>query len=167
MKRKIFITVLAVILVLSAVIGGLHIKKLSSANAETPENIMERVELALGDEYKKQMETVVAGTIKYADKKGNEIKYHILKTTFYEADPSEVVGFHVDSLGVLFDPAGARACEEMMIKEWSAARYEFEGVSYLCWTDTPEVSYILEYNPEAVADSEILKMAESAEALEE
>ena len=67
MKRKIFITVLAVILVLSAVIGGLHIKKLSSANAETPEDIMERVELALGDEYKKQMETVVAGTIKYAD----------------------------------------------------------------------------------------------------
>ena len=83
MKRKIFITVLAVFLVLSAVIGGLHIKKLSSANAETPEDIMERVELALGDEYKKQMETVVAGTIKYADKKGNEIKYHILKTTFY------------------------------------------------------------------------------------
>ena len=41
MKRKIFITVLAVILVLSAVIGGLHIKKLSSANAETPEDIME------------------------------------------------------------------------------------------------------------------------------
>lgn len=165
MKRKILITVIAVIVVLSAVIGYLHINKLNTANADSPSEKMERVEQALGDEYKKQTETVVAGTIKYADKEGNAINYHILKTTYYEADPSQVKGLNVDALGVLFDPNSARACEEMMIKEWHAARYEFDGVSYLCWTDTPEASYVLEYNPDTIADSEILKMAESAEKI--
>ena len=43
-------------------------------------------------------------------------------------------------------------------------RYEFDELSYLCWTDTPEASYVLEYNPDAIPDEEILKMAESAEA---
>ena len=166
MKRKRLWTILAIILVLTVITGYLHFSNLNKVNADTPEDMIGRIESALGDEYKKQIETVVAGTIKYADKEGNEIKYHILKTTFYEADPSEVEGLHIDALSVLLDPAGARACEEMMIKDWCAARYEFDGVSYLCWTDTPEVSYVLEYNPESIADSEILKMAESAESLE-
>ena len=73
MKRKILITVIAVIVVLSAVIGYLHINKLNTANADSPSEMMERVEQALGDEYKKQTETVVAGTIKYADKEGNPL----------------------------------------------------------------------------------------------
>ena len=37
----------------------------------------------------------------------------------------------------------------------------------LHWTDTPEASYILEYNTDVIADEEIIKMAESAEAPEE
>ena len=118
----------------------------------------------LGDDYKKQTETVVAGTIKYGDKEGNEINYHILKTTYFEADPSAVTGLNVDALGVLFNPDSANNCTEMKIKDWDAALYEFDELSYLCWTDTPEVSYVLEYNPNAIPDEEILKMAESAEA---
>ena len=54
----------------------------------------------------------------------------------------------------------------MKIKNWDAALYEFDEHSYLCWTDTPEISYVLEYSPEAVPDEEIVKMAESAETLE-
>ena len=97
------------------------------------------------------------------DKEGNEINYHILKTTYYEADPNEVKGLNVDALGVLFNPENANSCKEMKIKDWDAALYEFDELSYLCWTDTPEASYVLEYNPDAIPDEEILKMAESAE----
>ena len=46
MKRKILITVIAVIVVLSAVIGYLHINKLNTANADSPSEMMERVEQA-------------------------------------------------------------------------------------------------------------------------
>ena len=101
------------------------------------------------------------------DKEGNEINYHILKTTYYEADPNEMTGLNIDAISLLFNPESAKKCEEMMIKEWHAARYEFDGVSYLCWTDSPEASYVLEYNPEVIPDSEILKMAESAEKAEQ
>lgn len=36
-----------------------------------------------------------------------------------------------------------------------------------CWTVDPEVSYVLEYTPSKMSDSEIIKMAESAAPMEE
>ena len=66
----------------------------------------------------------------------------------------------------LFNPESADSCKEMKIKDWDSALYEFDELSYLCWTDTPEASYVLEYNPDAIPDEEILKMAESAEVPE-
>ena len=71
------------------------------------------------------------------------------------------------NLGIgLAKQGSANRCKEMKIKNWDAALYEFDEHSYLCWTDTPEISYVLEYSPEAVPDEEIVKMAESAETLE-
>lgn len=165
MKKKLTISLIAVFLILGVVFA---IGTLASESKDNPRNMINKFEAAvkevLGDDYKKQTETVVAGTIKYGDKEGNAINYHILKTTYYEADPNEVKGLNVDALGVLFNPDSANSCKEMKIKDWDAALYEFDELSYLCWTDTPEVSYVLEYNPNAIPDEEILKMAESAEA---
>lgn len=139
-------------------------------NEDSPTAMMNRIEAAikevLGDEYKKQTETVVAGTLKYADKEGNAISYHILKTTYYKADSSEVIGLNVDALCVLFEPDSANSCKEMKIKDWDAVLYEFDELSYLCWTDTPEASYVLEYNPDIISDEEFIKMAESSETQE-
>ena len=55
----------------------------------------------------------------------------------------------------------------MKIQDWDAALYERGELSYLCWTYSPEVSYILEYSPYAFADEEIIKMAESAKPINE
>ena len=54
----------------------------------------------------------------------------------------------------------------VLYRQTVMTKYEFDEHSYLCWTDTPEISYVLEYSPEAVPDEEIVKMAESAETLE-
>lgn len=165
MKKKLTISLIAVFLVLGVIFA---IGALANENEDSPRDMINKFEAAvkevLGDDYKKQTETVVAGTIKYGDKEGNVINYHILKTTYYEADPNEVKGLNVDALGVLFNPDSANNCTEMKIKDWDAALYEFDELSYLCWTDTPEASYVLEYNPDVVPDEEIIKMAESAEA---
>lgn len=166
MKKKVIITLSSLAFVFALVLIGLAISNQDKASADTLDEAAKRVELALDDEYKKQTKTELAGTLKYSDKEGNEINYHILKTTYYDADPNEVTGLNVDAFSLLFNPKNAKKCEEMMIKEWCAARYEFDGVSYLCWTDSPEASYVLEYNPESIPDSEILKMAESAEKAE-
>lgn len=167
MKKKLIISLIVVIFVLGVAFA---IGALVKENKDTPQDMINRIESAikevLGDDVKKKTETVVAGTLKYADKEGNEINYHILKTTYYEADPSEVAGINVDALRVLINPDSANSCKKMKIKNWDAALYEFDEHSYLCWTDTPEISYILEYSPEAVPDEEIVKMAESAETLE-
>lgn len=40
------------------------------------------------------------------------------------------------------------------------------AVAIYGWTDSPEVSYVLEYNPQTISDEEIIKMAESAEPYE-
>lgn len=169
MTKKRAVSISGIVFVAVIVIGilvALGVSKAKQTEVPSPDDMIKRVEAALGDDYKKQSETVLAGTIKYSDKDGNEIKYHILKTTYFEADPSEVTGLNVNALGVLFPPDFANSCEEMLIKEWSAALYRFDGRSYLCWTDTPEVSYVLEYNPDVVPDEEIIKMAESAEVQE-
>ena len=132
MKKKLIISLIAVIIVLGVAfaIGALVKEK------DTLQDMIIRIESAikevLGDDVKKQTETVVAGTLKYADKEGNEINYHILKTTYYEADPSEITGLNVDALGVLINPDSANRCKEMKIKNWDAALYEFDEHSYLC-----------------------------------
>ena len=165
MKKKLTISLIVVFIILGVIFA---VGAMAKESEDTPRDMANRIEAAikdvLGDDVKKQTETVVAGTIKYGDEEGNEINYHILKTTYFEADPSEVTGLNVDALGVLFNPDSANNCTEMKIKDWDAALYEFDEISYLCWTDTPEVSYVLEYNPDVVPDEEILKMAESAEA---
>ena len=167
MKKKITIALIAVFLMLGAVFAISAFAKDDVTPQEMASRIENAIQQVLGDEYKKQTETVVAGTLKYADKEGNAINYHILKTTYYEADPNAVQGLNVDALGVLFDPDRAISCKEMKIKDWDAALYVFEELWYLCWTDTPEVSYVLEYNPDTIPDEEIIKMAESAEVRKE
>ena len=166
MRKKLTIAFIAVFLILGVVFAaGAFAKEKEVTPSEMADRIENAIKEVLGDDVKKQTETVVAGTLKYSDKEGNEINYHILKTTYYEADPNEVKGLNVDALGVLFNPENANSCKEMKIKDWDAALYEFDELSYLCWTDTPEASYVLEYNPDEILDEEILKMAKSAEVL--
>lgn len=167
MKKKILISGIAIILLVGVIVAV----GVSTNKKKTPQDMSKNIESAIkevfGDEYKKQSETVLAGTLKYSDQEGNAINYHILKTTYYEADPLEITGLNIDALGTLFNIDGAKSCKEMKIKDWDAALYEFDELSYLCWTYSPEVSYALEYNPKAIADEEIIKMAESAEVPKE
>ena len=60
-----------------------------------------------------------------------------------------------------------------MIQDWPGALYKKDDTAFLCpglgfpaflcWTYSPEVTYVLEYTPSKIDDSEIIKMAESAE----
>ena len=53
-----------------------------------------------------------------------------------------------------------------MIQDWPGALYNKDDTAFLCWTYSPEVTYVLEYTPSKIDDSEIIKMAESAELVE-
>lgn len=150
-------------LVLFAMLGSIfllkHQKKQPEENAIR--DMQERIEQALGAEYEKQKETVIAAVLRYRYKDGDEINYYILKTTFFAADPAEVDGYHADAVYILIDPNNVANSTEMMIQDWPAMHYETDRLSYLCWTYSPEVSYALEYDPDCVSREDIIKMAES------
>jgi len=57
-------------------------------------------------------------------------------------------------------------CEEIMIQDWPGALYKKDDTVFLCWTYSPKITYVLEYTSSKIDDSEIIKMAESAESVD-
>ncbi len=169
-RKKTFFIVLVIAVVAVGAIFALTSQKEKEMN---PEEFLERFEKAaeevLGEDIQQVSKTELVATLTYGHEtdKDNNIYYRILKTTYGEAgDPSSVTGLNTDALNVLFPVDMMDSCDEMMIQDWHGALYKKDDTAYLCWTVDPEVSYVLEYTPSKMADSEILKMAESAEPIE-
>ena len=168
-KKKIALIILSVVIVSVGIIVAVRIQKEKEMDfGEFSERFEQAAEEVLGEDVKKISKTELSATLTYGDKtdEDNNIYYHILKTTFYEGDPAEITGLHTEALGVLFPVDSMDSCEEMMIQDWYGALYKKDDTAYLCWTYSPEVTYVLEYTPSKIDDSEIIKMAESAEEME-
>ena len=168
-KKKIALIILSVVIVSVGIIVAVRIQKEKEMDfGEFSERFEQAAEEVLGEDVKKISKTELAATLTYGDKtdEDNNIYYHILKTTFYEGDPAEITGLHTEALGVLFPVDSMDSCEEMMIQDWPGALYKKDDTAFLCWTYSPEVTYVLEYTPSKIDDSEIIKMAESAEEME-
>lgn len=167
MRRKRTVGILiGVIATIVPIAGVLAYKRAYVRN--TPEEMISRLEGVLGDEYEKQSMTELAATVTYEKEEGEDkICYYVLRTTYFEKDSSEIVGLHIEALDILFPVDYMDSCEELEIWEWPAALYKKGESAYLCWTYSPEFSYVLEYNPLVVQDSEIIRMAESVKEWEE
>lgn len=170
-KKKILLIVFAVIIVAVGIIFAVISQK---EKEMAPEEFVKRFEQAaeevLGEEVQQVSKTELVATMTYGSEtdKDNNIYYRILKTTYGEAgDPSSVTGLNTDALNVLFPVDMMDSCEEMMIQDWHGALYKKDDIAYLCWTYDPEVTYVLEYTPSKMPDSEIIKMAESAAPIDE
>ena len=125
-------------------------------------------EEVLGEDIKKVSKTELVATLAYGNQndKDNSIHYRILKTTFYEGDQVKIIGLHTEALKVLFPVDSMDSCEELMIQDWPGALYKKDDTAFLCWTYSPEITYVLEYTLSKIDDSEIIKMAESAEPVD-
>ena len=170
-RKKTFFIVLVIAIVAVGAIFAMASQKEKEMN---PEEFLERFEKAaeevLGEDIQQVSKTELVATLTYGHEtdKDNNIYYRILKTTYGEAgDPSSVTGLNTDALNVLFSVDMMDSCEEMMIQDWYGALYKKDDTAYLCWTCDPEVTYVLEYTPSKMPDSEIIKMAESAAPMEE
>ena len=170
MRKKTFFIVLVIAVVAVGAIFALTSQKEKEMN---PEEFLERFEKAaeevLGEDIKQVSKTELVATITYGHEtdKDNNIYYRILKTTYGEAGArSSVTGLNTDALNVLFTVDMMDSCEEMMIQDWYGALYKKDDTAYLCWTCDREMTYVLEYTPSKMPDSEIIKMAESAEPVE-
>ena len=169
-KKKILLIVSVIAVVAAGIIFTVVFQKEKEMD---PEEFMKRFEQAveevMGEDVRQVSKTELAATITYGHEtdKDNNIYYRVLKTTYGEAgDPSTITGLNIDALNVLFPVDMMDTCEEMMIQNWHGALYKNNDIAYLCWTVNPEISYVLEYNPSKMSDSEIIKMAESAKSIE-
>lgn len=136
----------------AAVMGVLVYRNRNSPN--TSEEAISKVEDVLGEEYQRRSLTEIVATFVYEKQnEADRIYYYVLKTIYYEEEPAEDLGLHTEAFAVLFPVELMESCEEMKIQDWDAA--------YLCWTQSAEISCVLEYNFRLVEDGEIVRMAES------
>ena len=161
MKKKIRLVVAAICIVL--VLAGAII----FTNCPTPEDemmdMLNRVENALGDEWKKQTVTKVSDLV-YSDSEGNTIVYHVCITAYYEADSAEQTGLNTEAIAAVISPDEAESFRECTVSGLPAAIYQKDGRAYLCWTIIPELSCVIEYDPAVESEEDMLRMAESVPA---
>lgn len=131
-KRNLFILLIPIILLLAAAFCFMKSKPENSVPSDS-DGMLQRVENDLGDDFKRQSKTEVTATLVYGNgKKEENINYHILKTTYYEADPDDITGLNTNAFCILFDPKSASSCEQMKIQDWDAALYKTKSRGYLC-----------------------------------
>ena len=168
-KKTHFIVLVIAVVAVGAIFALISQKEKEMNLEESLERFEKAAEEVLGEDIQQVSKTELVATLTYGHEtdKDNNIYYRILKTTYGEAgDPSSVTGLNTDALNVLFSVDMMDSCEEIMIQDWYGALYKKDDTAYLCWTYDPEVTYVLEYTPSKMPDSEIIKMAESAEPVE-
>ena len=114
----------------------------------------------IGDEMQKQTETLVI-PVTWEDEDGNDVIYRIIQTTYYNEDSPRGDDLNVDVIKEIIDPEEAESSRDCQINDNPGAWYEKDDRIFLCWTDTPEYSFILEYSRGTLTEDEAIKMAES------
>ena len=163
----VFLVCVLVITAAICIVGGIAAgAEGDKTDAEKMREMADRVEdaiLSVDDNYKKQIE-VVTYPLTYSDASGNTIVFTQCHTKYYDADPAEVTGLHIESIeSVVTMPDEYENCT---VGEMVGAWFSKGDRAFLCWTISSEVSCVIEYSPDSVARADIFKMAESIAPLE-
>ena len=97
----------------------------------------------------------------YTDSEGNAIVYYCCQTTYVSNESGETTGLNTDAIGMVIDFAQIQNRRDCKVNEYDAFQCEQGACSYLCWTISPEISCIIEYSAEAIAERDIFRMAKS------
>ena len=99
----------------------------------------------------------------YEDSVGNTIVYYCCQTTYIEDEYGETTGLNTDAIGMVINFAQIQNRRDCKVNEYDAFRCEMGDRSYLCWTISPEISCVIEYRAEAIAETDIFRMAVSVQ----
>lgn len=124
------------------------------------ERMLEKVEQRLGEEYEKQAVTKVYD-FSFTNGHGNTFMMYICVTTYFAADPEAVTGLDRAALSAVFDPENTPLQREFTVSGHSAAIYQDDDHTYLCWTTSPEASGVMEYAPGTITEEEALRIVRS------
>jgi len=124
------------------------------------EQMLEKVEQGLGEEYEKQSVTKVYD-FEFTNGQGRTLTMYICATTYFAADPEAVTGLDKAALSAVFDPENTPLQKEFTVSGHSAAIYQDDAHTYLCWTTSPEASGVVEYTPGTITEEEALRIVRS------
>ncbi|MBP3478018.1 MAG: hypothetical protein J6K03_00860 [Oscillospiraceae bacterium] len=97
----------------------------------------------------------------YTDSEGNKIVYYCCQTTYIEDEYGENTVLNTDAIGMVIDFAQIQNRRDCKVNAYDAFRCEMGERSYLCWTISPEVSCVIEYSADTIAEADIFRMAKS------
>lgn len=95
-----------------------------------------------------------------SDKAGSTITIYICQTR-YHPETIQVTGLNVDAISSVFDIENTVLQKEFDTYGHPAAIYQGKNHSYLCWTASPNVSGVLEYETGSISEDDLIKIAES------
>lgn len=97
----------------------------------------------------------------YTDSEGNTIVYYCCQTAYVSNESGEYVGLNMDAIGLVIDMTQIENMRECKVNEYDAFQCEIGDRTYLCWTLSPGISCVIEYNADAVQELDVVHMAES------
>lgn len=95
----------------------------------------------------------------FSDPEGNQIFFYTLSATAISGQITDE-----DLYRSVIDSRLAETVEHRQVGVCDAMLYTLSGRAYLCWRPEETVALILEYDPLAVSEADMIRMAESAEA---
>lgn len=97
----------------------------------------------------------------YTDSEGNTIVYYCCQTAYLENESGDRTGLDMNAIGLVIDVSKIENRRECTVNEYDAFQCKIGERTYLCWTLSPEMSCVIEYNADAVNEADIFRMAES------
>lgn len=97
----------------------------------------------------------------FTDSEGNTIVYYCCQTAYLENESGEYAGLNMDAIGLVIDISLIENRRECTVNEYDAFQCEIEDRTYLCWTLSPTISCVIEYDVEVTREKDIFRIAES------
>lgn len=99
----------------------------------------------------------------YTDSEGNTIVYYCCQTRYVPNESGKDVGLDLASIRMVVDLDWMENKRECWVNEFEAVHGKIGNRYYLCWTISPEMSCIIEYDADQTDFTDILHMAESVD----
>lgn len=95
---------------------------------------------------------------------GGPIIYYCCNTVYFENTSIENISLNTTAIGHVIDLASLENINKFTINYQEAIEGTLKDHTYLCWTISPEISCVIEYNSADVSRDDILKMAASIQS---
>ena len=168
MKKKLLWSAGIVVLVAVIILGVWHYIVLRNRQTDPNWKLAEQI-FGIENAFKEVDENYECKSISkvtpyaYADSVGNTITYYCCQTTYISDEYGEDTGLNTDAIGLVIDFAQIDNKRQCKVNEYDAFQCKMGKRSYLCWTISPEISCIIEYNAEVVDEADAFRMAESVQ----